>query len=237
MKERPILFSGPMVRALLDGSKTQTRRVAKPKLAEMLEWFGGKSVDDDDRTLDELLGQCTEENGLRVWCADYPEEGSEVIRSPYGQPGDQLWVRETWAGPLIQSVAWEEAEGISKFMYPEFCEYKADGGPTPEFLDQDENLVCRWTPGIHMPRWASRITLEITGVRLERLQDISEADSISEGIVRQGSGWRHYSSANAGECMRFPKNSYRSLWESINGPDSWDSNPWVWVVEFKVVKP
>ena len=223
MKERPILFSAPMVQALLSGSKTQTRRVVKPKIAEPLDYFGSKSDDDDDdRTLDELLGQRTEEKGLRVWCADYPEEGSVVVRCPHGQPGDRLWVRETW----------QKAGGGTGYWY-RATDDKADNGASP---------VGHWKPSIHMPRAASRITLEITGVRVERLQDISEADCWAEGVYA-GNACRCKNPLDfvrsCGHCgLRLidAVGLYQTLWESINGPGSWGLNPWVWVIEFKVLE-
>ena len=198
-----------MVRATLDDSKTQTRRIVKPKVAETLNWFGGKDGVDDDRTLDELLGQRIEEKGVRVWCADYPEEGSELIHCHYGQPGDQLWVREAWSTHrCFDDRPPRDLKGS--------FHYWADG----------EIQTGKRRPSIHMPRWASRITLEITGVRVERLQDISRGDAMAEGCpfpnMAQGAD---------------PRNWYADLWNSINGPDSWDANPWVWVVEFKRVKP
>lgn len=224
MKSRPILFTGPMVRALLDGSKTQTRRIVKPKIAEVLEWSGGKADADDDRELDELLGQRTEANGLRAWCADYPEEGSEVIRCPYGQPGDQLWVRESFRKLDCGEI-----------------DYHADGREVWERMQDHIALpdAAKWKPSIHMPRWASRITLEITGVRLERLQYISEADAIAEGIERftdwlPSGHWKRYKDGGENAYVDNPIASYASLWTEINGPGSWEANPWVWVVEFNV---
>ena len=165
MTERPILFSAPMVRAILDRTKTQTRRVVKLK-PDYMETF------------------------LRL--------PNKVACCPYGQPGGRLWVRETF----------EDCESALHSCVL----YRADGG-TPG---------TKWTPSIHMPRWASRITLEITGVRVERLQDISEEDAISEGTPFPCGGW---------------VGGYQKLWESIHGPGSWDLNPWVWVVEFKRVTP
>lgn len=145
---------------------------------------------------------------------------------PYGQPGDWLWVRETWAGPLADADEWDETNDPGELENPRFCEYAADGGPKPEYLNADENMVCRWTSSIHMPRWASRITLEITGVRVERLQGISRGDAMAEGCPFPNM-------AKGGD----PCGWYAELWESINGPGSWAANPWVWVIEFKRVKP
>lgn len=185
MKERPILFSAPMVRAILEGRKTQTRRVVKPPKwsdADEIFFIGNDSiaVPDDDH-------------------ADY------FIACPYGQPGDRLWVRETFA---------DEAGGTRRFL-GEHIFYRADDW---------QPLVDRWTPSIHMPRWASRITLEVTAVSVERLQDISESDCCAEGC-------------GSPITRDLKKPQFMALWESINGPDSWDANPWVWVVEFKVLNP
>lgn len=205
MTERPILFSAPMVRAILEGRKTMTRRVVKithrtPGLALCLEPKVG---------------------GPR------PLVAAELC--PYGQPGDRLWVRETW-GVGSRPDPWGGYEGI---------EYRAD----QDGLEDDELLPCHkvktpddiclsdyrsgWHPSIHMPRWASRITLEITEVRVERLQEIGEADAMAEGV----SGWVH------DERCETARDGFRVLWESIHGSDSWSANPWVWVVEFRRVTP
>jgi hypothetical protein len=193
MKERPILFSAPMVRALLDGSKTQTRRVVKPR---DLAWMD-------------------EHQGLR--------EANNATRCPYGQPGDRLWVRETHAPQADCWGSWERwlrgAGGEAPILH-----YAADFKP----FQNDNGFVIRkpfiekWRPSIHMPRWASRIDLEVTGVRVERLQDIGESDCYAEGI-------RHADVWGDGTAVGF----YRTLWEQINGAGSWAANPWVWVIEFR----
>lgn len=220
MTERPILFSGAMVRALLSGAKTQTRRIAKP-------------VRHPD------LGNVYTPGALVL-----EHEPQHVIdrACPYGQPRDRLWVRETWQGPLLQEFEmdadpdWHTASHQHQYQSPKHCEYAADGGPKPEYTGADDVLRAGWRPSIHMPRWASRITLEITRVRVERLQDITEADALAEGIVRQpddGYGLAdttHYHS-------RDPRMSYFSLWEAINGAGSVEANPWVWAVEFQKVTP
>ncbi len=131
-----------MVRAILDGRKTQTRRVIKEKL---------------------MRG-----------------EGAHVNNCPYGKPGDRLWVRETWQGPLFYDEIPEDWNS-DKYKTPEYCYYKASGDSC-DFTDSDDNFVERWSPSIHMPRWASRILLEVTNVRVERLHDISEEDAIAEGL-------------------------------------------------------
>lgn len=189
MKERPILFNAPMVRAILDGSKTQTRRVVKPKYVadqiEIVEW--------------------RPQNGLWFGLNGYRTVAS--MACPYGQPGDRLWVRETF----------HTVDGHRAF-------YRADYNHNPRG-DKEHGIV--WTPSIHMPRWASRITLEVTGVRVERLQDISENDAIAEGAPWAACGSPQVGSQKAG---------FAQLWEGINGAESWSANPWVWVIEFEVVK-
>ena len=210
MKERPILFSAPMVRALLDGSKTQTRRILK--------------VQPDEDGLSKVTdGPWVDTSGRQYVC-------------PYGQPGDQLWVRETW-GVGSRPDPWGGYDGI---------EYRADEA----WLEDGDDFACHkvetpddiclgdyshgWKPSIHMPRWASRIQLEITDVRIERLQDISEEDAKAEGIEPELDGWIDYSNPSAQMCLN-PIDSFRTLWEAINGNGSWAANPWVWVVEFRRV--
>lgn len=252
MKERPILFSAPMVRALLDGSKTQTRRVVKPQPGE-------------DAII--TVGEIGTSRGAAY--VRYPNEGGICCRfpCPYGQPGDHLWVRESW-----RIGAWSEDDGEIA------VDYMADNHSRREWLqvpEQDDfekywlqccddcdksgiktgeddkyhwepgQSPCRIRPSIFMPRWASRITLEITGVRVERLQDISEADALAEGVESWRAGWDEKTAVEMflqGTRARIEtheggiaKRLYMLLWESINGPGSWDANPWVWVIEFKRV--
>lgn len=190
MKERPILFSSPMVRAILDGRKTETRRVYKP--TESSPW--------------EILGE--DENG-KPWPFVQDEYGDFTLRPcPYGEVGDRLWVRETWADLRGKGFDTEVA-------------YKASTGSEGDEVRKSYGI--KWRPSIHMPRALSRISLEITGVRVERLQEITECDALAEGCSRGGS-WD-----------TAPSLQYRDLWEQINGPDSWDLNPWVWVIQFKRV--
>ena len=195
MTERPILFSGPMVRAILEGRKTQTRRVVKPQPELQLKsarWM---------RCADEQHALFTQHDG------ELCGQMASTRKCPYGKPGDRLWVRETWAH--------------RRWMLGD-----ASPSPTTVYRADGEDLKgCdRWRPSIHMPRWASRITLEVVGVRVERLQDISEEDAKAEGIE-----WV------IGYRSRIPL--FSALWERINGPGSWDANPWVWVVEFRRVSP
>jgi hypothetical protein len=196
MKERPMLFSAPMVRALLNGSKTQTRRLAKLT----------------------ANGHVKEPGGHRRWhTADFDAR----LACPYGQPGDRLWVREAWRViDVADCFAPREITAASRIWY------EADAPHQPGF--------GKYRPPMFMPRWASRISLEITGVRVERLQDISEADALAEGIVQLTEGFglpdgSHFHAAD-------PRQSYLSLWESINGPGSVEANQWVWVIDFKKIQ-
>lgn len=197
MADRPILFSAPMVRALLAGTKTQTRRVVKPQPSP------------------ELLADYAEIRVTRGSTRTDAQALSECLPCPYGQPGTKLWVRETWAPNTVQPL---EHRPPADYLYAA--------------TDSARYAVCRWRPSIHMPRAASRITLEITGVRVERLQDISEADAQAEGCPVE---CMTPTGDDSGSAIHGP-GGYLALWESINGPGSWAANPWVWVVEFKRVE-
>lgn len=240
MKELPILFSPPMVRALLDGSKTQTRRVVKPSLAER-EWVEQRASGDFWRCAD---GDPTCYTG--VWeTSEYAQQ--YPILCPYGQPGDRLWVKENYrfTNDLDRYSATQVAQlcldaGYKSPWAP--IHFEADGQrnnwehtSTPPH--KGEPVAGKLRPNIFMPRWASRIDLEITGIRVERLQDISEEDAKAEGIEKTPSGfWSLYGQGEV-DGTYSPRTSYRALWESLNGPGSWEANPWLWVIEFKVIKP
>jgi hypothetical protein len=211
MKEHQILFSAPMVRAILDGRKCQTRRVVK-----LPKWAGANCIEVNERDMPLVVAEAT------GCLAEMP--------CPYGLPGDRLWVREAWNWCY---AAAKDASGKGA-EDRELIDYAADGHPSV--------LGFKWRPSIHMPRWASRIQLEVTAVRVERLQDISAADCIAEGVesVRnEGKYWRDYSNPDGRDCVSMtavtPVESYKTLWESINGTGSWAANPWVWVVEYKRV--
>ncbi len=205
MKERPVIFNGEMVRAILDGRKTQTRRVIA-------------NVSPDNCI--PLHKPTKTKDGIYTHVMDAPGHGL----CPFGQVGDRLWVRETWARYNIDQDAHDMA-------------YRAT---TPD----DWPKEGRWRPSIHMPRWASRITLEITAVRVERLNDISEADAKAEGVQAiennfgNGPAYCDYLLPNlddAAEWYNRAGDSFKSLWKSIYGAESWRANPWVWVIEFKQV--
>lgn len=203
MKERPILFSAPMVRAILEGRKTQTRRVVKKLLP-----------------LDVMASELQEHYDALRW-----EEAGNFLTPPcpYGQRGDRLWVRETFEKIPILG---DDDEIIHDILY------RAD-------MEDGDAALDRWTPSIHMPRWASRITLEITDVRVERLRDISEVDAVAEGCGKSIGGMfcgGPHKAHGAPTQHNTAKEAYAHLWETINGQDSWAENPWVWVVSFKRIE-
>ena len=197
MKERPILFSGEMVRAILGGRKTQTRRVIKPQPFECMQRHPSDSG-----------APC----GLLVWGDDY--HVSDIIletMSPYGKPGDRLWVRDSfkeWSGGQVFYAATPTvAKGMS--LIP----------------------LGNWKPSIHMPRRLSRITLEIVSVRVERVQDISYDDAIAEGC-----NGRHSKDEEGIKSELFsPREEFSKLWDRINSARgyAWENNPWVWAIEFR----
>ena len=225
MKERPVLFSAPMVRTILEGKKTQTRRiVAMPRKRDWYVvvdhgngWWPYQSDDGESDLCDDSM--------------EHP------YICPYGQPGDRLWVKETWR-PRLALSPWDVV-----------ITYAADGQQRTikdgDFGDRDWTMPKAAVHGnvtpLFMPRWASRITLEVTDVRVERLQDISEADAKAEGVeghyIKDGWYWRNYSLSNedasTSPMLTNAKDSYRTLWEKLNSPGSWAANPWVWVVSFR----
>jgi len=215
MKEIPILFSTEMVKAILEGRKTQTRRVMK--------------IQPDFEP-----SFCIVDSILSIWKYQFAKgkfpkcsgAASKPFLCPFGKPGDLLWVRETWV--------WWDGDDVYGPGY-----YYA------ETFGQKENVpkgFPSWKPSIHMPKAAARIWLEVTAVRVERLQDISERDCIAEGIESfrpvpgDGGAETYYKMYDTGKFAPFSKRSFESLWESINGPGSWEQNPWVWVITFKKVE-
>lgn len=198
MKARPIIFNAPMVRALLDGSKTQTRRAVKSKF------------EIDYLPLD-LDGPIWPHNSTY---SDAFEE--QPMLCPYGQPGDRLWVRETWrTDASLDDKAPRTFNG-----WP--VQYDADGKTLRHGAFYGDTKG-KTRPSLFMPRWASRILLEIVSVRVERLQGISEADAMAEGCKNS----LHMPGG------RFANENYAHLWWTINGDGSWEANLWVWVIEFK----
>jgi hypothetical protein len=194
-----------MVRALLDGSKTQTRRVAKINRIDA-------HPQNSKIQIATIQGK-----GEQFWMNSQPDHRNHISKAcPYGQVGDQLWVRETFNRT--------NPHGKDGHYF-----YRAD--EAHEFPD------AIWKPSIFMPRDASRITLEITGARVERLQAISDSDCKAEGIQVETSYDFAFSHIDREHHHELLQGSYASLWESLNGAGSWDLNPWVWVIEFKKVKP
>lgn len=199
MADRPILFSAPMVRALLDGRKTQTRRIIKPR---------GKhpSLFNDGWTDSYILDPGNEEWRQK----DIPIK-----------LGDRLWVKETHA--IVPRTAYRMSEGVQQTFRP-----NDDHDAAVYREGWERSQPGRWRPSIHMPRWASRLTLTVTEVRVERLQDINEADAKAEGVSDEFTDYELYGQS---QPYRF---GYSALWNEINGPGAWDENPWVVAYTFTV---
>jgi hypothetical protein len=206
MADYPILFSGEMIRALLDGRKTQTRRIVKPRR-------------DPDFGCE--LSPCeiaAEING-----------DTRRISSPYGQLGDLLWVRETFYPVYPQDPGYNNGNPIE---YDYRATYK-DGDRLGDYW-----APKKWTPSIHMPRQASRLTLELTNVRVELLQDISEEDAIAEGIPHSEMARGPYGIPGMSKVhfLGTAREAFEVLWNNINGDGAWSANPWVWALSFNVHK-
>jgi len=212
MRERPILFSAPMVRAILEGRKTQTRRIVKPQQPRATQPLDAP-----------YEFELTERNGDVML---YTLEQFVASKCPYGAPGDRLWVRETHAfGPIVEDPDdWRDNPDDWETFY------RADGDERDWQNHDGEPVRAPWRPSIFMPRWASRITLEVTGVRVERLRDITPEDVESEGIGEEDTNCD-------GECGATPCSllvgRFERLWRDINGAESWDANPYVWVISFR----
>ncbi|EDZ1187372.1 hypothetical protein AB7Y98_002101 [Salmonella enterica] len=204
MKERGMIFNAEMVRAILDGRKTQTRRPIKWKQTRFTE-----IAERDDGSLWPWAEDC--ERGGDIWFA-----------CPYGEIGDRIWVRETFR---VHSRATDVATLVYRASVRN--SWTEQTHRVPIAVCDKPATPEKWTPSIHMPRWASRILLEITDVRVERLRDLSEEDAKSEGITPPAGGvlpgWEY-------------RINFRDLWMDIYGTDSWEANPWVWVIEFKRVE-
>ena len=227
MTQRPILFSTPMVQAILEGRKTMTRRIISK--TGFLEQYSKAELDHDVEVCQEDDWDKTKV--LKGPCAVF-DHGEWSIKYKYNV-GDILWVRETWkqkrfAAQILEGydykanhVTWLESRG-QLFTKNSGCE-------------TDEH----WKPSIFMPRAACRIFLEITDITVERLNDISTADCVDEGIEKEwvvdAYWYKNYSCIGIANYKHDPYPSFKSLWESINGDDSWESNPWVWVIKFKQV--
>lgn len=229
MKERPIIFSAPGVRAILAGRKTMTRRACKDAFViDAAESFCEQTLSTTAVRLGpaqigrKVIGHiCKVNDGIRL-------DDLVPALCPYGQPGDRLWVRETFLHEPAD-YCWEASVSIP--VRPAMTIYRADADPTGVG-------TAGWKSPIHMPRSLSRITLEIESVRVERLQDISEADAMAEGCQCYVCGAPLDGNSEA-DCHCFHRTAtasdYRDLWEHINGPDSWEKNPFVWVILFRRV--
>lgn len=215
MRQRPIIFNTEMVRAILDGRKNQTRRIVKP----LKDKSFGCTLNPN-----EIAGEVN--NG-------------DLLNSPFGCVGDQLYVRETWYQKGCYCMPmWDGADAEDAFW---------SGTNQAKYFASDRiekvshkfgEYFWRKRPSIHMPRWAARIILEVTDVRIEKLNDISEQDAIKEGCkAMEGCKWHTFEEADRGIPMHdhTAKDAFWAKWESIYGEQSWQSNPWVWVIEFKVI--
>ncbi|RKH14333.1 hypothetical protein D7V97_03365 [Corallococcus sp. CA053C] len=230
VREGPILFSGPMICALVAGRKTITRRLVKPQpeTGESIEW------------LTNIVGRPPSFAVTRPMSSDVRE-----LRCPYGQPGDRLWVRETWGledgKDDGERVVWQ-ADRAAAWR----------SNLNDRFYLASDYAPTRWRPSIHMPRWASRLTLDVASVRVERLHDITEEDAKAEGLAcitkDGGRTWKYGIPDRDGlpgtddtgwpwvDWDVSPRVAFERLWSSINGAESWDANPWVWRIEFRQVE-
>ena len=209
MSARPVLFNGAMVRAIIAGAKTQTRRLVKPQPPEGADprwtWCVSSTNRDDVGAFHHGV---IEPDGNSF--TDRGRERQTAYRCPFGAPGDDLWVRETWAEHEPDDV-----QGTRTYYRADHADGEVQVRP---------GMFLRWTPSIHMPRWASRLTLRVTSVRVERLHAITEDDARAEGVL----------TVDGLLSAMTPRERFACLWREINGGRaSWDANPWVWVVSFK----
>ena len=237
MKEHPLLMKGPLVRATLEGRKTQTRRPIKCGCNELHE-CGNPVKLFGDWGLSNPPHQYDGEEDLYGWRGKRPKVGEWIetvqtdvddcltsrVPSPLGKAGDRLWVRETfqaWRKVGHESDEWEPI-GVKAASFGDTIEYRATSKSTGP-----------WTPSIHMPRWACRLVLPLVSVRVERVQDITEDDARAEGLRRTENGW---TDGATGYDVTSARAAFQELWASIYGQASWDVNPWVWVAEWKEIE-
>lgn len=217
MKERGVIFNSEMVRAILDGRKTQTRQIIKavPTTHDFHGWV--------------MSSTCKKDEGKACWAIGDSLLLKDPIRlnCPLGKIGDRLWVRETFGLRVLRDALGGTGEFITyRASNPDAVYCAWDGGHIP----------MKWRPSSQMTRWRSRILLEITGVRVERLQDISEEDAAAEGVAPlHGGYWRHYQ-PDWTQHQLSARGSFVTLWNSIYGVDAWNKNQWVWVIEFKQIQ-
>lgn len=217
--ERGMIFNGEMVRALLDGRKTQTRRIVKGTDSAVKfckEWnINGEEVfvvlgEKDHTGMNPVLG---------------------AISCPFGAVGNRIWVREAFR---VHSRATDVATLVYKAS--ERNSWTEQTHRVPVAVCNKPTTPEKWTPSLHMPRWASRILLEITDVRVERLNAINEHDAQAEGVAKlRGGFWKHYQPGWTQHQLS-ARGSFVTLWKSIYGDESWNSNPWVWVIKFKRIE-
>lgn len=211
VKDHPILFSGEMVRAILEGRKTQTRRIVRPQFTRL--WGYGVKHGDDRFSCHVNIAE--------------PDGSWKWLYCPYGQPGDRLWVKETAyiAPPNFSENTWNVTDDQGRKRVVGW-----DASMDSDGVRCATDFGVKKSPSIFMPRWASRITLEVVSVRVERVQEISEADASAEG-VSTSEGY-----IDGDWCLATARDNFRFLWDEINGKRApWASNPWVWVVTFKRV--
>lgn len=235
MTDRPILFSAPMVRALLEGRKTQTRRIITPNNLRVYTGgldYSGSYVKPDEAMFEAAFNNARNFRRIEhviAWVTDpAPHQRSAVMSQWTGRlqyaVGDRLWVRE----------AWRADARLDKRSPKEIKTHH----PSIEYLATDSQdsfgVMGKNRVSIHMPRWASRITLDVIDVRVERLQDISEADAIAEGIEGDTDGWKDYLMPST-QCCGSAVGSFQTLWDSINGSAAWKANPWVAAYTFNVI--
>lgn len=231
MKERPIIFSGSMVCAIIDGRKTQTRRpVDMTNPHRPISFLGGEGEEDDPEQWGYFFDG-PDHNGYMVLARGLDERrnhGSISIRCPYGDVGDRLWVRETWCLAHPEYHTEQEGEKLGRTIQDgRWCHYAA----TDDVDDNDGKSP--WRSPLFMPRWASRITLEIAEVRVQRLQDISEEDARAEGVDPYCDETRDDGAGRPDDH----RTAFAELWNGISTKRApWAENPWVWVISFKRVE-
>lgn len=223
MKERGMIFNGEMVRAILEGRKAQTRRP--------FNWRRQPAMEMAER----------DDGSLWPWAEDCERGGDIWFACPFGEVGDRVWVRETWQA-IHDDV--DEFGHVEERTYAPSIPKEKDRYWHTVYAEHfgDESREDRgfpWRPAIHMPRWASRITLEITDVRVERLHSISERDALREGLFQLPASGRYCLQPGMqyfGMASHSAKEVYSWLWASVYGEESWAANPWVWVIEFKRIQ-
>ncbi|WP_434102227.1 hypothetical protein [Klebsiella quasipneumoniae] len=237
MTERGMIFNAEMVRAILDGRKTQTRREVKLNLdisclATTYDWATSLAANHYQGLTEEQIQQKAESLRGVIHPVILGNGQMVSIICPHGKPGDRIWVRETFAA--LEPGSYEQVK--PQEGHCQDLRYAA----TDRLAKSDADIRgYKWVPSIHMPRWASRILLEITNVGVQRLQDISSGDAVREGIYQLPASGRYCISPGDqyfGWVSHSAKEVYSWLWSSIYGEENWKANPWVWVIEFKRVE-